>query len=324
MFEMSQMLDYVYLIAGLGILVVGGDILVKGAVGLAEKLQIPSLIIGLTVVAFGTSAPELFISLKAALDGAAGLAIGNVVGSNITNVLLVMGIPALIKSSVCDEDGISRNLNMMIGFTLIFMVMLYHDMLSRFDGFALLMLLGLYLYSQVRIARQRKALGIEGEEGDYHDEVSSIPTANIAIVGSLALGIILLPLGAELTVSGATSIAKTWGISDTVIGLTIVALGTSLPELATAVVATLRGNASLAVGNVVGSNIFNIGSIMGITALVQPLHVDASILRVDIWIMLACALLIAALAHWKIRLGKFVGIVMTTLYAIYIGIQFAG
>lgn len=318
------MVDYIYLIAGLAILVVGGDILVKGAVGLAEKLQIPALIIGLTVVAFGTSAPELFISLKAALDGASGLAIGNVVGSNITNILLVMGIPALLAPTVCDEDGISRNLNMMIGFTLIFMVMLYHDELSRFDGFALLMLLGLYLYSQVRIARQKKAQGIEGEEADYHDEVSSVPTSNLMIGALLAIGIILLPLGAELTVTGARSIAQDWGISDAVIGLTVVALGTSLPELATAVVATLRGNTSLAVGNVVGSNIFNIGSIMGITALVQPMEVDASILRVDIWIMLACALLIAALAHWKVKLGKLVGFVLTGLYAIYITIQFAG
>ncbi|MBL1404571.1 MAG: calcium/sodium antiporter [Rhizobiales bacterium] len=318
------MVDYIYLIAGLAVLVVGGDILVKGAVGLAEKMQIPALIIGLTVVAFGTSAPELFISLKAALDGASGLAIGNVVGSNITNILLVMGIPALLAPTVCDEDGISRNLNMMIGFTLIFMVMLYHDELSRFDGFALLMLLGLYLYSQVRIARQKKAQGIKEVEADYHDEVSTVPTSNLVIGALLAIGIVLLPLGAELTVTGARSIAQDWGISDAVIGLTVVALGTSLPELATAIVATLRGNTSLAVGNVVGSNIFNIGSIMGITALVQPMEVDASILRVDIWIMLACALLLAGLAHWKVKLGKLVGFVLTGLYAIYITIQFAG
>lgn len=318
------MVDYIYLIAGLAVLVVGGDILVKGAVGLAEKLQIPALLIGLTVVAFGTSAPELFISLKAALDGASGLAIGNVVGSNITNVLLVMGVPALLAPTVCDEDGISRNLNMMIGFTLIFMVMLYHDELSRFDGFALLMLLCLYLYGQVRIARQKKSLGIEGEEADYHDEVSSVPTSNLMIGALLAIGIVLLPLGAELTVTGAKSIAQDWGISDAVIGLTVVALGTSLPELATAIVATLRGNASLAVGNVVGSNIFNIGSIMGITAIIQPMEVDASILQLDIWIMLACALLIAALAHWKVKLGKLVGFALTGLYAIYITIQFAG
>lgn len=318
------MLDYFYLIAGLAILVVGGDLLVKGAVGLAEKLNIPALIIGLTIVAFGTSAPELFISVKAALNEAPGIAIGNVVGSNITNVLLVMGVPALLVSTVCDEDGISRNLNMMIGFTLIFMVMLLHDELSRFDGFALLMLLCLYLYSQARIARQKRDLGIEGEEGDYRDEVSSVPTSNLIIGVLLIIGLVLLPLGAELTVNGARSIATDWGISDTVIGLTVVALGTSLPELATAVMATIRGNTSLAVGNVVGSNIFNIGSIMGITALIQPMQVDSHILHSDIWIMLACALLIAALAHWKIKLGKRVGFALTTLYAIYITMQFAG
>lgn len=318
------MLDYFYLIAGLVILVIGGDILVRGAVGLAEKLQIPTLIIGLTIVAFGTSAPELFISLKAALDGASGIAIGNVVGSNITNVLLVMGIPALLAPTVCDEEGISRNLNMMIGFTLIFMVMLLHDELSRFDGFTLLMLLCLYLYSQIRIARQKKSQGIKETDGDYHDEVSSIPSSNMVIGALLVIGIVLLPLGAELTVTGARSIAQSWGISDAVIGLTVVALGTSLPELSTAIVATLRGNSSLAIGNVVGSNIFNIGSIMGITAIIQPMHVDASILRLDIWIMLACALLIAALAHWKVKLGKRVGFAMTALYAIYITIQFAG
>ncbi len=313
------MLDFLWLIGGLVLLVVGGDVLVKGAVGLAEKLNIPALIIGLTIVAFGTSAPELFISVKAALNGAAGIAIGNVVGSNIANVLLVMGIPALIAASRCDDAGIGRNMLVMIGVTVVFIAMMFDGGLSRLEGVILLVLLGLFIYDQIRSARNANG----DTAPDYHDEVASVPTSNLVIGGMLILGLVLLPFGADLTVNAATSIAKRWNVSDAVIGLTIVAVGTSLPELATSVMATIRGNSSLAIGNVVGSNIFNIGSIMGIATVISPMQVDPHFFIVDVWAMLACAVVLAILAHWKFKIGKRVGVAMIATYAIYVWTAFS-
>ena len=308
------MLDYLLLVVGLTLLVIGGDVLVKGAVGLAEKLKVPALIIGLTIVAFGTSAPELFISIQAALAGASGIAIGNVVGSNIANVLLVMGLPALIAASRCDDAGIGRNIVVMIGFTIVFMAILFDGVVSRAEGAVLLVLLALFLYDQMRSAKQAN----NEAPVDIHDEVGETPSSMPVILALLAIGLLALPFGADLTVDSASSIARRWNVSDDVIGLTIVAIGTSLPELATTVMATLRSSNSIAIGNVVGSNIFNIGSIMGITPIIAPMVASGRIVYEDMWVMLACALLLAVLAHWKIKIGKRVGTAMVGIYVLYI------
>lgn len=314
------MLDFFLLAVGLIMLVVGGDVLVKGAVGLAEKLEIPALIIGLTVVAFGTSAPELFISVQAALGGAPGIAIGNVIGSNIANVLLVVGIPAFVAASRCDDAGIGRNMLVMLGFTIVFIGMLFDGELSRLDGAILAGLLGLFLFEQIRSARKKPETDDDIE--DYHDEVTNIPSSGLVIAALLLAGIVMLPFGADLTVDSATAIAKRWNVSDAVIGLTIVAIGTSLPELATSVMATIRGNSSLAIGNVVGSNIFNIGLIMGTATLISPMKVDPHFFNFDVWVMFACSVAIAILAHWKFKIGKRVGSAMMASYATYIGYAF--
>ena len=308
------MLDYLLLVVGLTLLVIGGDVLVKGAVGLAEKLKVPALIIGLTIVAFGTSAPELFISIQAALAGASGIAIGNVVGSNIANVLLVMGLPALIAASRCDDAGIGRNIVVMIGFTIVFMAILFDGVVSRAEGAVLLVLLALFLYDQMRSAKQAN----NDAPVDIHDEVGETPSSMPVILALLAIGLLALPFGADLTVDSASSIARRWNVSDDVIGLTIVAIGTSLPELATTVMATLRSSNSIAIGNVVGSNIFNIGSIMGIAPIIAPMAASGRIIYVDMWVMLACALLLAVLAHWKVKIGKRVGTAMIGAYTLYI------
>ena len=325
------MMDYLLLLAGLTLLLIGGDLLVRGAVGLAEKLSIPPLIIGLTIVSFGTSAPELFISVKAALNNAGGLAVGNVVGSNIANVLLVLGIPAMVRSCVCQEDGIGRNLLVMLGVTIVFMGMMLKGRLEFYDGAILFALTILYLYSQFRNANKireqyQPTPADDPDIADYHDEVENVPTTGWVIALLLVVGIIMLPLGADFTVTAASTIARAWNISDEVIGLTVVAIGTSLPELATTLMAVTRGNTSVALGNVVGSNIFNITAIMGITAMIAPLAsgdtlplpVSDSILRVDMWVMLATSILIALLAHYgkTIRFGG--GLAMSLVYAGYI------
>ena len=323
------MMDYLVLIAGLALLLIGGDVLVRGAVGLAEKLNIPPLIIGLTIVSFGTSAPELFISVGAALDDAGGLAVGNVVGSNIANVLLVLGVPALIYPCACKEDGIGRNLLVLLGITIVFMGMMSKGRLEYYDGAILFGLLILYLYAQFTNATKirsefKTSLEVDDNIADYSDEISHVPTRGWVIGLLLLIGIIMLPLGANFTVDSASNIARSWHVSDEVIGLTVVAIGTSLPELATTLMAVFRNNASVALGNVVGSNIFNIAAIMGITALVVPIPVGGSIIQFDMWMMLATTILIALLTHYGKTINFFGGLVMSTTYVSYIAYTLMG
>jgi len=316
------MMDYIILVTGLALLLIGGDILVRGSVGLAEKLSIPPLIIGLTIVSFGTSAPELFISVKAAFEGSSGLAVGNVVGSNIANVLLVLGVPAMIYPCVCKEEGIGRNLLVMIGITIVFMGMMVNGNLETYEGAILFALLVLYLYSQFRNANKIRTdqNGNVNDAAEYLDDVDNIPNNGWIIAVLLAGGLILLPLGADFIVDSASAIARSWHVSDEVIGLTIVAIGTSLPELATTLMAVFRKNVSVALGNVVGSNIFNIAGIMGITALIVPLQVGGNIVQFDMWVMLATSLLVMYLAHFGKTIKFYHGLAMTLIYCFYIGL----
>lgn len=311
------MTDYLLLIAGMVVLAAAGDALIRGSVGLAEKLKVPPLVIGLTIVAFGTSAPELFISVQAALAGVSGIAIGNVIGSNIANVLLVLGLPALIAPVLCDEDGVGRTILVMIGLTIVFMAMLSDGAISRFEGFALTALLALFLAGQFQVARNASRRVQREAKADIHEDVQAIPARWPVILALTLAGLAGLPIGAQLTVDSASAIARQWDVSEAVIGLTIVALGTSLPELVTSLAATLRGNNSLAIGNVVGSNIFNIAAIMGIAASISPMDVGRRIIVEDMWVMLACTLVLAFIAWRNIRIGRRVGVLFTGLYAAY-------
>lgn len=313
-----MMLAYFLLVVGLAILVIGGDILVRGAVSIAERFNISHLIIGLTIVSLGTSAPELFISVQAALAGAGGLAIGNVVGSNIANVLLVLGLPALIAAQGVKEEGIIRNILVMLGITIVFMGMLASGNMGFLYGLILLVLLTLFLWDQYQSAIKSK------EIPDYHDEIGEGPSSAWLAALFLLIGIILLPLGAQLTVDNAHTIALNWGLSDEVIGLTVVAIGTSLPELAASMMAVIRGNSNLAIGNVVGSNIFNIAAIMGITLIISPVPVGENIIHVDMWVMLAVALLLGAIAYFMNAITRWMGLVMLALYTSYIAMAFIG
>ncbi len=316
----KHMQDYLFLVAGLAILLVGGDTLVRGAVGLSERLAIPPLIIGLTIVSLGTSAPELFISVRAALHDAGGIAIGNVVGSNIANVFLVLGLPAVIKATCLREDTIGRNLIVMLGITVVFMGMMLKGTLEHYDGAILLGLLILFLWEQYRSAILARAVATP--EPDYHDEVGNIPASGWVAGALLAAGLVALPIGAKFTVDAATNIALQWQVSEEVIGLTIVAIGTSLPELAATLMAVLRNESSVALGNIVGSNIFNIAAIMGITAIIVPIPVGANILLIDMWVMLGATILIAVLAHYRMTIAKAGGLAMLGFYAAYIGAAF--
>jgi cation:H+ antiporter len=323
-----MLIDYVSLVGGLVVLIVAGDVLVRGSVSVAERLGIPTLVIGLTIVAFGTSAPELVISLRAAIDGLSGIAIGNVVGSNIANVLAVLGLPALFAATSCDENGAVRNSVFMVAITAIFIGMAFHSPISRLDGTILLVLLALFLWESVRATRRHRAQNVgaaavaDGDEDLPFDEVEGVPDNIGLAILFIVLGLIGLPLGAHFTIEGASALARDWGVSDAVIGLTVVALGTSLPELMTSLMAAIRGHAAVALGNVIGSNIFNLVAIMGITSMVVPLQVPPEVLRLDLWAMLACALLVLAFAAFKVTIRWPSGIILCALYALYIFVVF--
>jgi len=308
------MLIYLLFCLGLVLLLVGGDWLVKGAVGLAERLSISPLIIGLTVVALGTSAPELVVSLQAALAGSGSLAVGNVVGSNIANVLLVLGVPALFATIRGDNPAIHGSLFFLAGLTVIFMAQLTWSPLSRADGVLLLLCLAAFLVQQFFNAKRTKQ-----PQDDYHDEIGKIPSNPGRISILLVLGLVALPVGATLTVDAAVEIAKQWAVPESVIGLTIVAIGTSLPELATGIMAARHNNASVALGNVVGSNLFNITAIMGTTALVSGgIAPGRHIVQFDMWIMLAATLVLIALPTLKLSIGRRAGVLLTGLYVAYL------
>jgi len=309
---------YVQVVAGLVLLVFAGDFMVRGAVSLAQRAGISTLVIGLTVVAFGTSAPELVVGIDAVLKDAPTLALGNVVGSNIANVLLVVGLSALIAPVSCDAPRLGRNLMIMLVATALFIGLAHSGTIGWKEGIVLLAFLCLFLvYSGMR--SKTMSCDLEPTEHTEHTDGFQDKPDGYALAGALVVGgLIGLAIGADLLVTGAVDIARNFGVSEAVIGLTLVALGTSLPELVTAIVAAVRGHCDVAVGNVIGSNLFNLLGIMGITSLVGPIPVPESFLRIDLWVMLASTMLLIPFCRLRSQVGKFSGIAMVSMYVGYI------
>lgn len=307
-----MLMDIVYVAIGLVLLVLAGDALVRGSVNLSLRLGIPPLIVGLTVVAFGTSAPELLVSVSAILDGAPGIALGNVVGSNIANILLVLGIPAIISTIHSSRLGVSRGFITMLAATALFIGLCFLGPITWWHAAVLLVGLALMLTDNFYAARShRHATREEDLEG-------ADPSARWwKIIAFLAAGLIGLPIGAELLVNGATEMARVFGISETVIGLTLVAVGTSLPELATSVMAALKKQPDVAVGNVIGSNVFNLLGIIGVAGFVGPIPVPQSMLTSDLWVMAAASLLLIPFILMRFNITRSVGIVFVAIYAGY-------
>lgn len=305
---------------GLVILLLAGDALVKGAVNLSLRVGIPALIVSLTIVAFGTSAPELLISVNAVLDDKAGLALGNVVGSNTANVLLVLGVPAIISGLSASGCKCQKTYLFMIGSTLLFIGLAFRGVFDVYAGIVLLAALAFVLFDAFRDAKQHRrevaALPEVEDEEDVEGADPDMPWWQIIVF--LVLGLVGLPLGADILVDNASIIALSFGVSDAVIGLTLVALGTSLPELATTVMAALRKQAEVAIGNVIGSNMFNLLAIIGLTTLVGPVPVIPGFLTFDLWVMLAASLILIPFVFLKQNLGRVWGILLTALYVVYV------
>jgi cation:H+ antiporter len=316
-----MVMEFAYAGLGLVLLLLAGDVLVKGAVNLSLRLGIPALIVSLTVVAFGTSAPELLVSIKAVLDGVPGLALGNVVGSNTANILLVLGVPALISGLHAGSDT-RRTYLFMIGGSILFIGLAFAGPLTWWHGLVLLAALGFVLLDAARAANDHRkatngaAAGAPPPEAEIEEADPDMPWWKIGLY--LALGLVGLPLGADLLVDSSVAIARAFGVTETVIGLTLVAIGTSLPELATTVMAALRRHADVALGNVIGSNMFNLLGIMGVTALVGQVPVDAAFLSFDLWVMLAASLLLAPFVFLRWSMGRLVGLVSLALYVAYL------
>lgn len=306
-------MDFGLVAAGLALLVLAGDALVKGAVNLSLRLGIPPLIVGLTVVAFGTSAPELLVSVQAVLLDAPGIALGNVVGSNVANILLVMGVPALISTIHVRNAKCEHGYAMMIAASVLFIVLAFLGPFTWWHGLILLAGLGYMLWDNyARAQAHRNGPAPEEVEGaDPH-------MAWGKIVAFLIAGLVGLPLGADLLVDGASNIARDFGVPEEVIGLTLVALGTSLPELATMAAAAVRREADVAVGNVVGSNMFNLLGIIGVAALVGPLPVPEAMLRIDLWVMLGTSLAMAPFVYRGWPMGRAWGTVLIACYVGYV------
>lgn len=316
------MMPWILSALGLLILLLAGDALVKGAVNLSLRVGIPALIVSLTIVAFGTSAPELLISINAVLLDKPGLALGNVVGSNTANILLVLGIPALLfglHTSGCETR--KTYVFMLVGSAL-FIGLAFLGEFTLVSGLILLAALAFVLTDSLLEARNHRrettALALLDAQDSEDIEGADPDMPWWQIIVFLVLGLIGLPLGADLLVDNASIIARQYGVSDTVIGLTLVALGTSLPELATTVMAALRRQADVALGNVIGSNMFNLLAIIGVTTLVGPIPVDPGFLQFDLWVMLGASLLIIPFVFFKQDIGRIWGVILTGLYLAYV------
>ena len=299
---------------GLVILLVAGDLLVKGAVNLSLRLGVPALIVSLTIVAFGTSAPELLIAIKGVQDNVPGIALGNVVGSNTANVLLVLGIPALFAVLRTSQFNTRKTYLQMLAATVLFIGLAFWGPFTWVSGLILLAALGLMLADAFRDAMAAREKDPNAEEPEGADP--DLPFWRIGLY--LLLGLIGLPIGAHILVINASVIAAAYGVSDTVIGLTLVAVGTSLPELATTVMAALRRQADVALGNVIGSNMFNLLAIIGIATFFGNIPVDPGVLRFDLWVMLAASLALIPFVFARWDITKRWGVTFTVLYAAYV------
>jgi cation:H+ antiporter len=337
-----HLLDSGRILLGLVLLVAGGELLVRGASGLATRIGMSSLVVGLTVVAFATSAPELAVTLGAVMGGEPGLAVGNVVGSNIANVLMILGSSAIILPLLVKVQLVRIDIPFMAALSILFLLLAIDGGFSRVDGLILMVLLVLYIAVAIILSRR------DGHVDDLRGPGASIATASAGRVGQTArtsgdtmteavedveargsigrdvvlvlIGVVLLVVGANILVKGATGIATAFGVSDLIVGLTVVAIGTSLPELTTSIVAVRRGQRDLAVGNVVGSNIFNIGAVAGLAAMISPtgLPVPESALALDIPLMIAASVVLLPLAFTGSVIARWEGGLLVALYVSYL------
>ncbi|MCS5597250.1 MAG: calcium/sodium antiporter [Alphaproteobacteria bacterium] len=320
-----QMIDAALIIAGLVLLFLGGEALVRGSVTISKKLGISAILIGVVVVGFGTSAPELLVSVKASLNDQPDIALGNVIGSNIANILLILGAAAVITPVLCYDKTIKRDAFSVVLASVAFLVLAYMGTITQLAGGIMVTALVAYLAYSYMSERKDKALLAAAHESapdieTTHEHEADEFAGNFGLPLSIAMtigGIVMLVFGADFLVRGATSVARSFGVSEAVIGLTLVALGTSLPELATAIAAAVKKNTDVIIGNVLGSNLFNILSILGITALIQPIPVNKDLVTFDVPFALALSVLTLLVIVVFKKINRVVGALFLLAYAAY-------
>ncbi len=309
--------DIGLLVLGLVVLIIGGEFLVKGAVGIAEKAHLSKLVIGMTVVSFGTSAPELIVSLKAAFEGAPDIAMGNVIGSNIANIALVLGITVLIFPIIVDRNSKVLDWPMMFFASILFFVFSNDLILQRWEGMVMFSILILFI--TYLIVSSRKKTKIE-KSVNVQKEITPITVNVPKSTVFLLLGLVGLYFGAEWLLNGSVSLAKSAGMSERVIGITIIAFGTSVPELVTCGVAAYRRETDISIGNLIGSNIFNIFAVIGLTSIIHPIAVSQESVSWDMVWMLGIALLLLPLMIIGKKFGRFKGLILLATYIIYMSL----
>jgi len=315
------MLNVVLLASGLALLTVGGESIIRGALAAATRLKISPLLAGIVIVGFGTSAPELVVTINAVITDRADIAIGNIIGSNISNIMLILGLCALITPLTVQRLSLQRDGLTGVGGGVLFVLLTGTAVLSRVDALILLSVLTVYLVFAYRSERTLDAPTASSALAQL-EELASLAIAPRLILLYLIGGGLLLAAGARLLLSGAIGIAETFNVPDAVIGLTLVAVGTSLPELAVSLLAALRRQADLAVGNILGSNIFNLLAVLGIAAMLQPLPVAARIVHFDQWVMLGASIILMLILYTGLRISRWEGAVLLGAYGIYIWLSF--
>ena len=314
-------MSILYILPGLTLLVVGANYLVRSSVALSFRLNLSKMVIGLTVVSFATSAPELFVSVQAALDGHSSISLGNVIGSNIANIGLVLGITAFITPLAIEKaDKFYWHWLVMMLFSAAVYILLYGKKINVTDGILLIVMLIIYLW--ILINRTRKKAGMETIE-EVNDALANV--SNFKIIFWLLIGGGALWGGSVLLVAGAVDLARAMEVSERAIAVTVIAVGTSVPELAASIIAALKKEKAISLGNVIGSNIFNIASVLGITAIISPIEVkDPAILNNDIWWMLGFAAVLLPLAYLpkKYSIGRYKGLLILVAYLVFVTLTF--
>ena len=307
-------MDILFILIGLVLLAVGAEGLVRGSSSVALRLGITPLVVGLTIVAFGTGSPELVVSVGSALSGNSGLALGNVIGSNISNIALILGVAVLIKPLDVRAEIVRRETPVMVVITALLWLLLYDGELGRVDGAILASGAVAYTFLTYYLSKQKQKKEVEEEFEEAYRRRKSGLWIDIVFI---AVGLSLLVFGANLLVGGAISVAKYFGLSEVVIGLTIVAIGTSLPELATSALAAKKGEADVALGNAIGSNVLNILAVLGVAALIQPIS-TAGVRTIDLGVMLGSAILLNVMLGRKFILDRVEGSILIIGYVVYV------
>lgn len=314
-------MNILFLLLGIALLSFGGEVLIRGSLAAAKRLGVSPLLSGLVIVGFGTSAPELVVSVNAAIDGQPDIAIGNVVGSNIGNILLILGICAVITPLAVKPLALRRDAITVVAASVLFLILVGGSALERADAAILLLALLAYLVWAYRSERYHNAPSAELHQAEA-EELSIAPKSVLWTVASVVLGLILLVGGSQILLKGAIGIAEQLNVPEALIGLTLVAVGTSLPELSISVIAAIRRHADVAVGNILGSNIFNLLGILGVSALLQPLPVHERILHFDQWVMFVTSVLLLLFLYTGRRLSRLEGGMLLLAYVIYLGLSF--